>query len=604
MARHTPLAGVRLFIIAVNCTEPSATCFCVSAGGGPDAGTGFDLALTELTDSVSEPPRYLAVAGSDAGRRGARRAAARAGRATTVVACRTRRRRGRREPHGAGAARGGPARDARGHPGGRALGRRGEPLPDLRQLHDGLPDLLLHLGHRHHRPDRRPRRALAALGLLLRGRLLVPARRCGPHVHRAAATGSGSPTSSAPGTTSSASRAVSDADGASSGARWASTSPKRRTRSRGRRRLRHDQRPSTWSPPTRSWADCRLTQCTRLSTWAVAREFAGRRTHLRRGRRRRPVLADRRRTRPAGCAPPGPGLRARRVAGRMVRCWVGRGCSRPTAGTSARRRSSRTDAVELDGAGVRADVRRRTRRWATSSPAGSCRSSSTGCRRPGSGCSTSTDRHDAASARSVAESSMTPVPYRVVERRQETADTATLTLEARGDALPTWAPGQFTMVYAFGVGEIPISVSGGRVRPDPAHGARGRRGQPSDLCGAGRLDPRPARTVGRGWPAPPDRRATWSSWPAASDWLRCARWSPRRWPRPGRRLGPHRCPHAGRSDLHGRVRRMARGRRPRRGHGRPGRRRLGRPRRRRHHAAGRRPSSRRPARSATSADPR
>jgi ferredoxin len=55
-----------LFLIAVNCTEPSTTCFCVSAGGGPNAETRYDIALTELTDS--DPPRYVAVAGSDAGR--------------------------------------------------------------------------------------------------------------------------------------------------------------------------------------------------------------------------------------------------------------------------------------------------------------------------------------------------------------------------------------------------------------------------------------------------------------------------------------------------------------------------------------------------------
>jgi ferredoxin len=52
------------FIVAVNCTEPGETCFCVSAGGGPGADSGFDLALTELPG-----PRYLAEAGSPAGGR-------------------------------------------------------------------------------------------------------------------------------------------------------------------------------------------------------------------------------------------------------------------------------------------------------------------------------------------------------------------------------------------------------------------------------------------------------------------------------------------------------------------------------------------------------
>ncbi len=54
-------------IIAVNCTEPSSTCFCVSAGGGPRAERDFDLVLTELTGTAS--PRYLVEAGSDVGAR-------------------------------------------------------------------------------------------------------------------------------------------------------------------------------------------------------------------------------------------------------------------------------------------------------------------------------------------------------------------------------------------------------------------------------------------------------------------------------------------------------------------------------------------------------
>ncbi|MEV0173606.1 4Fe-4S dicluster domain-containing protein [Streptomyces sp. NPDC050803] len=36
------------FLIAAECTEPGATCFCVSTGGGPAADPGYDLALTEV----------------------------------------------------------------------------------------------------------------------------------------------------------------------------------------------------------------------------------------------------------------------------------------------------------------------------------------------------------------------------------------------------------------------------------------------------------------------------------------------------------------------------------------------------------------------------
>src|SRR5215212_2285667 len=54
---------------------------------------------------------------------------------------------------------------------------------------------------------------------------------------------------------------------------------------------------------------------------------------------------------------------------------------------------------------------------------------------------------------------MVPVPYRVAHRRRETHDSWTLALEpAGGTSLPQFAPGQFAMLYAFGKGEVPISV--------------------------------------------------------------------------------------------------------------------------------------------------
>jgi NAD(P)H-flavin reductase len=61
---------------------------------------------------------------------------------------------------------------------------------------------------------------------------------------------------------------------------------------------------------------------------------------------------------------------------------------------------------------------------------------------------------------------MAPRPFRVAGRRQETEDTWTLALEP-ADGGPVaelgpgqFNPGQFNMVYAFGVGEVPISISG------------------------------------------------------------------------------------------------------------------------------------------------
>ena len=55
---------------------------------------------------------------------------------------------------------------------------------------------------------------------------------------------------------------------------------------------------------------------------------------------------------------------------------------------------------------------------------------------------------------------MIPLPYRVVSRRKENHDNWTLELEPVDDAIAALAPGQFTMLYAFGVGEVPISTSG------------------------------------------------------------------------------------------------------------------------------------------------
>ena len=60
-----------------------------------------------------------------------------------------------------------------------------------------------------------------------------------------------------------------------------------------------------------------------------------------------------------------------------------------------------------------------------------------------------------------AEALTTGVFRRVLRRRRETADTWTLALA--GDGTP-FAPGQFSMLYAFGVGEIAISHAGTSAR--------------------------------------------------------------------------------------------------------------------------------------------
>ena len=50
--------------------------------------------------------------------------------------------------------------------------------------------------------------------------------------------------------------------------------------------------------------------------------------------------------------------------------------------------------------------------------------------------------------------------YLVAGRREETYDTVTLLLRPADGPIQVPRPGQFTMLYAFGVGEVPVSVSG------------------------------------------------------------------------------------------------------------------------------------------------
>jgi ferredoxin len=57
------------FLVAVECTRPAKTCFCVAMGTGPGLSNGFDIVLTELAPPEAEGhPRYLGRAGSQLGR--------------------------------------------------------------------------------------------------------------------------------------------------------------------------------------------------------------------------------------------------------------------------------------------------------------------------------------------------------------------------------------------------------------------------------------------------------------------------------------------------------------------------------------------------------
>jgi anaerobic sulfite reductase subunit B len=85
--------------------------------------------------------------------------------------------------------------------------------------------------------------------------------------------------------------------------------------------------------------------------------------------------------------------------------------------------------------------------------------------------------------------SMRPACYVVAGRKEETYDTVTLMLRPAAAPIQTPRPGQFTMLYAFGVGEIPVSVSGigqGLVQTIRAVGAVSRAlcaAAPGDMIG-------------------------------------------------------------------------------------------------------------------------
>lgn len=62
---------------------------------------------------------------------------------------------------------------------------------------------------------------------------------------------------------------------------------------------------------------------------------------------------------------------------------------------------------------------------------------------------------------------MLPRPFRVVASHLDTDDTVTLSLEPLDGEPLGFAAGQFTMLHAFGVGEVPISICGDPTRPGP-----------------------------------------------------------------------------------------------------------------------------------------
>lgn len=98
--------------------------------------------------------------------------------------------------------------------------------------------------------------------------------------------------------------------------------------------------------------------------------------------------------------------------------------------------------------------------------------------------------------------SMLPRPFRIVSNTRLTRDVTTLELEPCAEAEPSpGAPGQFNMLYRFGVGEAPISISSSPSEPMLAHTVRAVGAVTRSLCEA-----RPGELVGvrgpfgRPWP--------------------------------------------------------------------------------------------------------
>lgn len=94
-----------------------------------------------------------------------------------------------------------------------------------------------------------------------------------------------------------------------------------------------------------------------------------------------------------------------------------------------------------------------------------------------------------------------PHPFRVTSVRRDTDDTVTMDLDAADAGGLAFAAGQFTMLQAFGVGEVPISISGDPGRPERlTHTIRDVGGVTKALCAAGPGDVLGVRgPYGRGW---------------------------------------------------------------------------------------------------------
>lgn len=102
-----------------------------------------------------------------------------------------------------------------------------------------------------------------------------------------------------------------------------------------------------------------------------------------------------------------------------------------------------------------------------------------------------------------AAASMAPRQFTVQRVRRETGEVVTIELMPKNpDERFAFAPGQFTMLYRFGIGEVPISISGDPGRPLPlVHTVRDVGATTKAICAV-----KPGHTLGvrgpfgTGWP--------------------------------------------------------------------------------------------------------
>ena len=101
---------------------------------------------------------------------------------------------------------------------------------------------------------------------------------------------------------------------------------------------------------------------------------------------------------------------------------------------------------------------------------------------------------------------MLPRVFRVIGRHRETRDTVTLEIRPEDGEEVRFTPGQFTMVYVFGVGEVPLSISGGDAET-LIHTVRSVGAVTDAICSLEEGDRVGVRgPYGEGWPALPEAR--------------------------------------------------------------------------------------------------